>query len=128
MAGGVGKAQSGAPTGEPPMKIAAAFVALLTLAAAPALAQGKPGMKPEDCARPENAQRSDCARMLGKSGENARTNKGGETRAGDRAGAVKELNAAKNHASDAKAKKSAKEKPGKDKMLESRSSAGGNRR
>jgi hypothetical protein len=89
-------------------RAALAFAALLTLAAAPAFAQGKPTPKPEDCARPENAQRSDCARMLGKSGENVRTNKGGELRAGERAGAVKELNAAKDQ--PAKTQKVAKEK------------------
>ena len=73
----------------------AAIAALLLFAALPALAQGKSTMKPEDCARAENAQRSDCARMLGKTGDNARANKGGETRAGERADEAKELNAAK---------------------------------
>ena len=61
------------------------------LLAASAAAQGKP-TKPEDCAKLEVAKRSECARALGQTGDNVRSNKSGETRAGERAGAVKELN------------------------------------
>jgi hypothetical protein len=83
-----------------PIALAAAVLCLL---AGSALAQGKP-TKPEDCAKLEGAKRSECARAIGQEKENLRTNKSGETRAGERAGAVQELNAAKDRPAGGKAK------------------------
>jgi hypothetical protein len=46
-----------------------------------------------DCAKAENAKRSECAKALGQTKENERTNKGAAATGADRSGAVQDLNA-----------------------------------
>lgn len=48
-----------------------------------------------DCAKAENAKRSECAKALGQSRENDRTNKGATTTGAGRSGAVQDLNSAR---------------------------------
>ncbi len=71
----------------------AGAVALLLSASCPALAQQ--GAKALDCAKPDNAKRSECAKATGQSRENERANKGGAVTGADRSGGVQELNAAR---------------------------------
>lgn len=68
-------------------------VALLLSAGGPAQAQQ--GAKALDCAKPDNAKRSECAKAPGQSRENERANKGGAVTGADRSGGVQELNAAR---------------------------------
>lgn len=72
--------------------MAGAVVLLLSMGC-PALAQQ--GAKGLDCAKPDNAKRSECAKATGQSRENERTNKGGAATGADRSGGVQELNAAR---------------------------------
>lgn len=46
-----------------------------------------------DCAKAENVKRSECAKAVGQSRQNERTNKGGATTGADRSGTVQDLNA-----------------------------------
>jgi hypothetical protein len=64
------------------------FVGLL--ASGPAVARSdKSSDKAAECRKPENVQRSECARALGETREKAQSNRDGATRAGERAERVK---------------------------------------
>lgn len=51
--------------------------------------------KAVDCAKAENAKRSECAKALGQTRENERTNKGAAAKGTDRSGAVQDMNTAR---------------------------------
>lgn len=72
--------------------ILAGAVALTLSMSSPVLAQGGKAL---DCAKPDNAKRSECAKATGQSRENERTNKGAATTGADRSTGVQEMNAAR---------------------------------
>ena len=76
-------------------KLLAAPAVVLSLAIfAPMAAEAK-NDKAVDCAKPENAKRSECAKAVGQTRENERSNKGATTTGADRSGAVQDMNAAR---------------------------------
>ncbi|WP_119418648.1 hypothetical protein [Desertibaculum subflavum] len=75
-----------------PINLLAAALALGLGLVAPAQARND---KAIDCAKAENAKRSECANALGQTKENQRTNKGGAATGADRSGTMQDLNAAR---------------------------------
>jgi hypothetical protein len=73
-------------------KIAAAAAVALGLAMFAPLPAGAQKAKGIDCAKAENAKHSECAKALGQTKENTRTNKGAAATGADRSGAVQDLN------------------------------------